>query len=250
MQQLHCLNCKAKEWKFSLVNIQEDAMVRMRLIIIHLILTIGFNAICFAHDYGARSDFIEGDGIIFSDIRQLPFFKEIDIRGTYRFTIESGKKQTLTIKGDQNILPHITTIVKDRKLFVSNNKSFRTKTPLHLHITVPDIIKVTSNGSSEISINGIRNRTFAVVLTGAGKMSVSGTTKKFVVRLFGSSALNAKDFQSEDVEISTAGANTARVFADKVLDACIKGVGSVVYYGCPSEINKNIAGVGRLIKHD
>jgi hypothetical protein len=227
----------------------EDAMERMWLILFYLLSSMGLNEKGFTNDIVSSPNHIEGDGIITTDKRQVPFFNEIEISGAYQLTIECGKKQAICITGDQNLLPHIATIVKDRQLLVYSSKSFRTKNTLNINVTLPDIIKFTSHGSSKISIHGIDNQSLSIVLAGAGNISASGITNKFDVRLLGTSALQAKDLQSEDVIISTAGASNATVFADKVLDARIKGVGSVVYYGSPSEIYKKIKGVGRLIKH-
>lgn len=224
-------------------------MEKILLIIFYLLFYMGFSDISYAHDCGPLTNFLEGNGIIMTEKRNVAFFNEIEIRGAYKSTIASGKKQTIAITGDQNLLPHITTVVKDKKLLINNCKAFSTKNTLNLNITVPDIVKVTSNGSSQITINDVDNQTLSIVSAGAGEISVSGITKKFDVRLFGASELHAKDLQSEDVRISIEGACNAKVFADKVLDANIKGMGSIVYFGKPSEINKEMAGVGRLIEH-
>lgn len=224
-------------------------MKKIWLVVFYFLFYIGLSDFSFAHDYGSPPNFLEGNSIIITDNRKVAFFNEIEIRGAYKSTIESGKKQTIALTGDQNLLPHITTVVKDQKLLINNSKAFNTKNTLYLNITVPDIVKVTSNGSSKITINSVDNQTLSIVLSGAGEISVSGITKKFDVRLFGASELQAKDLQSEDVRISIEGVCNAKVFADKVLDASIKGMGSIVYYGNPSEINKKMAGVGRLIEH-
>ncbi len=199
---------------------------------------------------GITSGCIEGSGKGKSDKRQISSFNSVLIDGAFDVNIEMQKKEGVEVAGDDNIIPNITTKVSGNKLIVSSNKSICPKQKLEVNISAPDIEQVRMEGSSDIIITGVNNKSLTVELDGSGDINVSGKTKKFAAIVSGSGNIHAKDLHAEDVRISISGSGDADVYATSKLDGAIEGSGDIAYYGNPGEVSKKIDGSGDIEKKD
>ena len=199
---------------------------------------------------GITSGCIEGSGKGKTDKRQASSFNSVLVDGAFDVNIEMQKKEGVEVSGDDNIIPNITTKVSGNKLIVSSNKSICPKQKLEVNISAPDIEQVRMEGSSDIIITGVNNKSLTVELDGSGDINVSGKTKKFAVTVSGSGNIHAKDLQAEDTSISITGSGDADVYAARKLDGAIEGSGNINYYGNPKEVSKKIDGSGDIEKKD
>ncbi len=193
-----------------------------------------------------NEDCINGSGIKKTELREVSAFKTVDIDGAFDVNIELNKPGRIEITGDDNILPHIITIVTKDGLFISSDKSICPKVPLIVNISNGDIESIDSDGANDITVSGMHNKHFALNVDGAGDIFASGVTGDFKVQMEGSGNLNAKDLHAEKVDISVKGSYDAIVYASKQLHASIDGVGDIVYYGNPDKVSEKISGVGEI----
>jgi hypothetical protein len=192
----------------------------------------------------------EGSGIRKSEKRNVSSFNAVSFDGAFDVTIELQKKRGLEVTGDDNIIPHIITEVKGDTLHVTSDKSICSKIGLHVHITNEDIQKITADGSSDISLSNVKNRSLTVNINGAGDFTASGKTGTFAANISGAGNVSARDLHADEVDISIDGTGDAVVYSSEKLSASIDGAGDISYYGNPGEVNKKISGAGDIEKGD
>jgi hypothetical protein len=191
-----------------------------------------------------------GSGIRKSEKRKVSSFDSVSFDGAFDVTIELQKKRGIEVSGDDNIIPHIITEVKGDTLHVTTNKSICSKIGLRVHITNEDIREIIAEGSSDVSVSGVKNRELTVNIKGAGDISSSGKTGTFVASISGSGNVNARELLADEVDISIDGAGDAVVTASGTLKASIDGAGNITYYGNPKEVIKKISGAGDIEEGD
>lgn len=190
----------------------------------------------------------EGSGIRKSEKRNVSSFDSVHLDGAFDVVIELQKKRGLEVSGDNNIIPHITTEVKGNRLHVTTNESICSKMELRVYIANNNVKEITSDGSSDIAVSGVKNRALTVSINGAGDFKASGSTGAFDARVSGSGNLDARKLHADEVTISIDGAGDADVYASKKLTASIDGSGDITYFGDPKEVTRSISGAGDIEK--
>lgn len=191
---------------------------------------------------------VEGSGTSQTQHRETANFTSVDVSGAYDVEITCGQKNDIQIIGDDNIVPLISTTVKENTLYISHDGSIHPKTKLRVVITVGDINQVSSSGASNIAVRGIHNEEFDIDVSGAGSFYASGETGKLSVDLSGATDVDTKDLRAKAVTIDVSGASDAEVFASEELSAEVSGVGNITYYGNPQTVNQEVSGVGSIRK--
>lgn len=189
---------------------------------------------------------VEGNGKEKTEVRPVVPFSAINIDGIFDVIIDFQKKTSLSIRGEENILPFVTTQVNEKTLSISSNKSICPKRSLVVTISVENIDKLTTDGSNDVFISKMKNREFAVYLNGSSDLTASGMTQSFFVKILGNGTVLAKDLQAEEAKVVIDGSGDAVVYASKKLTAEVNGVGDIQYYGNPPNIIRRINGVGDI----
>lgn len=189
-----------------------------------------------------------GSGTMRLEKRTVPSFTAVNISGAYDVEIIVQKEQSLEIEGDDNLLPLITTDVRDGVLEINNKKSFSTKNKLRLRISVPTLDSISTSGASDITASGVKSEEFHIDTSGAGSLQVSGETKTLEIEMSGAGDVDAKDLHAAKVNVSSSGAATAEVYASEELRADVSGAGNVNYYGDPKIVKGDTSGAGSVTK--
>jgi len=195
---------------------------------------------------GTASGCVEGSGKEQTDVRSIAAFTEIIIDGIFEVTIDFKKKSSLVIRGDDNILPYISTEVKDQTLIIRTNRSICPKGSLVVQISTEHLDRLTADGADNITIVNMNNREFTLAVNGASDLWASGKTGKFFVKIDGAGTVLAENLHAEETEILVDGAGEAVVHASRKLTAEINGAGDIRYYGNPQEVTKRINGAGEI----
>ena len=189
---------------------------------------------------------VSGSGKRKVEKRKVSSFNKIDIDGVFDVKIELQKKQGVEIIGDDNILPYIVTKSSGDTLVITSSKSICPSLSLQVNISQENIEKLDADGSNDINISRIKNKSFLLNLNGAGDVRASGKTGEFTVKISGSGSLRARDLHAENAGISVVGAGDAEVYAAGKLDASIDGAGDIVYFGAPKKVSKRVTGIGDI----
>lgn len=193
-----------------------------------------------------NKDTVIGSGNSKTEKRVVADFNAIEIGCYGSVNIVGQEKESLEISVDDNILPVISTEVKDHILSIKTIKNISPKSKLQINVTTPMLEKMVLSGAGEVSLSKIKSNRLSVTVSGAGKIDISGEVKEFSANLSGAGYINAKELHAENANVSSSGAGAMEVFASEVLAVNISGAGNVNYYGNPKTVNKNISGIGSI----
>src|SRR5690606_24313708 len=69
----------------------------------------------------------KGSGNVISVIRNVPSFHQVTLRGSYNLYLRQDSVQKVEVVADDNIAPHLETIVENNNLIIRQRKSECTK---------------------------------------------------------------------------------------------------------------------------
>jgi hypothetical protein len=189
---------------------------------------------------------IRGNGSIKTEKRDVVAFEAITCDGGYEVQIDCQKEQSLAIETDENLLPRIKTEVRNNTLHIDTKGFLLPTNGIRIVVSVPNISKFTTNGSTEGDINNINNNALDVGINGSGKLNLNGKSDAVTFSTSGSSKIDAMSLISEDSDIQINGSGNIKVFAKNSIKVQINGSGTVKYKGEPKSVNQQINGSGRI----
>lgn len=191
---------------------------------------------------------IKGSGKHSEENRALPDFIKIKVIGSVDIIYNQNSATSVKITGDDNIIHLIETNVNGDTLNISTKKSYTSQLPISLQITSPDLHAVFLDGSGKFIIDNINSQQLSIDISGSSDITASGKVNNLDIQLSGSGDVNTKALDANDVTINIIGSGDLRVTAHKKLAATILGSGEISYFGNPGIIEKNIIGVGDIVR--
>jgi hypothetical protein len=213
---------------------------------------------------------VTGSGTLKSESRPVSGFTEVVLSTVGTLTIEQTGSESLTIEGDDNIVPLITTVVQNSRLESRHDpgtQSFTTNKPLAYHLTVKDLTALTVSGSGSVSspalhssrltlddsgsgnirLEGVQADVLTVTISGSCTTTLRGETPTQTVRVTGSGNYEAAYLTSTGANVTVSGSGNATVRISKTLMAVVSGSGSVTYLGSPT-VTQQVSGSGRVVQ--
>lgn len=191
---------------------------------------------------------LQGSGVKKTEAREVEKFDELSIEGGMDATVTIGEQQSVTIEGDDNVLPVIETRVEDGKLIVEPTERYNSKTPVKLTITVPQFKAVAINGAGDVDVSGLNGaESFAVAINGSGDVTAKGTANTVSVAVNGAGDVKLQELAAKSGKVAVAGSGDVTINASDELEVAIAGVGDVKYVGSP-KVRKVIDGMGSVRK--
>ncbi len=191
---------------------------------------------------------VNGSGNIASETRDVAGFKSVDVGGVFEVEITAQKDFSVEVESDDNILPLISTEVRDGVLKIKTKRRVSPTGPIHIRISAPDIEGLDISGAAKITLNDIKNSNLSVDSSGAAKIKITGETSKLTVDVSGASKIDAEDLNAVDASVEASGAChvSVNVSGDLLTDAT--GASTIVYSGTPSNIEKKTSGASSVIQ--
>jgi hypothetical protein len=166
-----------------------------------------------------------------------------------------GPKAPIRISADDNLLPLVTTEVKNGRLIVGfkDNTTIDTKNPLKVTITTPkpdflgasgaadvtakvaasESFEIEASGASQANVSGIETSKLVVKASGASRMTMAGRAKSAKVELSGASQIHSKELTTEELHADLSGASHGDVQATASVRADLSGASSLNVAGNP-----------------
>lgn len=185
---------------------------------------------------------VRGSGNRQTEKRTIPGFLNVDVSGAYEVEIVCQKERSLEIVGDDNILPLVTTEVRNNTLHIGSSKDYNVGQPITIRISVPDLEGVSTSGASHINVSGLNNSELSVNSSGASKVQLAGETKRLSIDTSGASTIEAKNLHAEKARVKSSGAGYMSVYATEQLDAEASGAARIDYFGSPKTVNPETSG--------
>ena len=216
---------------------------------------------------------VKGNGKVVTIERSTGDYDAIAISGWFDVDLIDGNEGDISMKGEENLLDHILTEVKDGKLVIKVEKGINLKPSSWkqgIHITVPvesissvslsgsgDIVGKTTikarsfttsmSGSGDITLD-IDASSISASMSGSGDINLSGTTKDFDVTISGSGDIKAYELEADNVDATVSGSADIKVTANQRLKARVSGSGDIHYKGNPEKVDTKTSGSGDITK--
>lgn len=216
---------------------------------------------------GCGMGFVMGSGNTTTEERSISGVEGVALAFIGDLHITQGNEEKLVITGDDNVLPLITTEVRDGVLTIGSKSTlgFPAITTLRYDLTVRDLSSLRLSGAGSAQMDALETADLAVAITGAGSLAIQdltagrvaanlsglgnltlrGQADRLDVTLTGAGSYDGGDLETGSANVALSGLGSATVWATESLDATITGAGSVDYYGAP-EVTSKITGVGAV----
>jgi len=215
---------------------------------------------------------INGNGNIISQKRTIENFDKIIMGGSFNIILVDKNDHKITIEGEENIIPYITTEVRRNTLKVNfkENTNINLTKRLTIFIPVEEIEEISLNGSGNITsekkiktnafslnLNGSGNVNLALEtaslttsISGSGNINLKGITDKLTSSISGSGNLNAYNLTVDELTSKITGSGNTKTTVATIIDATIIGSGSIYYKGTAKYIDSNIVGSGDVVERN
>ena len=202
-----------------------------------------------------------GSGNSATTTRTVGSFTGIEVGGLMKATVTIGAQQPITLKGDDNLLPLITTEVEGGilKIDVRDGDNVLPNLPLTLDISTPTLTAVTvsgagsltasnvgsqskmdirGSGGSTITLNGLTTSTVTLDLSGGSTATLTGSASN--LNSTQSGTLNAKDFPVQTATVDLSGSSSGDVTVSSSISGEVSGTSTLRVYGSPPNRSLNV----------
>lgn len=209
---------------------------------------------------------ISGKGPVVEQTLDLSSFEKLSLGISADLYISQGSTQSVTIKGQQNIIDNIISVVEDDTWRIRFDKPVRRSNELKIYVTVTKLSSMRVSGSGDVygegvfdqsstfytGISGSGNMKLAVQaqevvskVSGSGNIALRGTAEDYEVQISGSGNVRSDELQAAHCTVRISGSGNARLDVADALEVRISGSGGVSYKGRP-KISSRISGSGNL----
>jgi len=216
------------------------------------------------------NDKVKGDGNMTTETRTTGDYDGIKCAGSMDYILVAGAEGKIKIEGEENLLKHIITEVKNGNLIVKIEKGINLRPSLNktIKVTIPfkDISSVSLAGSGDVwnedtitandldvSLAGSGDVVLNVEATsvqgslaGSGDITLKGNTNNLTAKLAGSGDIHAFGLQSNHTIVSIAGSGDVEVVSNESLKARVSGSGDIEYRGNPGKEDTKVSGSGSI----
>ncbi len=216
---------------------------------------------------GCAFGMVVGSGKSVTETRAVNNVNAVEFAFIGELQITQGDEESLTITGDDNIVPLVRTTVRDGVLRIDAGAANvgRPIVPLRYALTVKNLDSLSLSGLGNVEMASLEGRTLAMTLSGAGSLTIgnlavndlaitlsglgsanlSGEVNVQAATVSGAGSYYASGLRSQTASIQIAGVGNAEVWAVETLSAQISGAGSIQYKGSP-QVVQQISGIGRV----
>ena len=211
--------------------------------------------------------------IVETETREVSNFHGIVSGGSFNIVVKMGNEESLEIKGDEDDIDRIETIVQNGTLKIRMKRDLKNfnipfNSQVNIYITAKKLDALTVSGSGNLEVEGklnsaraniqlsgsgsvkanVETQSVSVILSGSGGLNLSGTTGSSTITISGSGDLEAVDLKSKTSNIKIAGNATATLYVEDYLNVSLVGPCSVKYKGGAEVKLINLVGSGSVTK--
>ena len=192
---------------------------------------------------------VNGSGNIKTETRTINGVSSVSLVGDGLLEVEQTGTDSLTITADDNLLPLLSSEVRDGelKLGPKNLTNLQETKQIKYKLTVKGLTGLSMAGDAEADVRKLATEHFKVNITGDGKIHVDGTADDQRITIIGDGKYDAYDLVSKSATVSITGDGHLDVAVSDKLDVTILGDGHINYTGDPT-ITKKIVGDGKIDK--
>jgi len=197
---------------------------------------------------GCQTWGVRGNGVLKVEERKISDFSKLEISGVFAVKIVNGKKPSLKIRAEENLLKYIVTEVEDGTLEIYTRKRLSPRKRLMIKVTVPHLLRVESSGVNRVYVVNLHEKKFRVEISGASEVKLCGKVGVLNAEVSGASSLEAEKLTAEKARLEISGASDACVNVRKTLSAEVSGASELLYLGSPEKLDLDVSGASHIKK--
>src|SRR5688572_28245421 len=122
----------------------------MKKILMALFALISLNS------FAQRLETIKGNGVVKKETREVSDYTSLVSQGPMDVQIAYGTSNRITVEADENLLPHIETLVENGKLLIRSkiNVNLKSKSKMVVSVSMTKINSLKLSGSGNINGEG------------------------------------------------------------------------------------------------
>jgi hypothetical protein len=186
-----------------------------------------------------------GSGTMAIEARNVSGFSEIDLNGSGTVLVSVTGTESLEIEAEDNILPLLTSEVRDGRLVLGTKESISPTREIVYTVTVINLEAVAVSGSGSVVAADVVANGFEVDISGSGIVTPEGVSEHLDLSISGSGVFKGEGFESATGTVSVSGSGEALVNVTDDLDVDVSGSGTVGYIGDPT-VSTSISGSGEI----
>jgi len=192
---------------------------------------------------------VVGSGNLVTVTPRVEAFDEVQLVGSFQVVVAPGVAPSLSIRTDDNIMPLIDTEVERGVLTIRRRENVEPSDGVTVKIAAPGLLRFAVDGAVSGEIKDVTGDTFAVVVNGVGKLTVTGRVTDLTLAVHGAGGIDATDLEASTVDVTVEGAGRVQTYAVRTLNIKLQGLGVVEYRGDP-QVTKSASALARIIKMD
>lgn len=211
----------------------------------------------------AASAAVKGSGVKLTQTREVAAFTAIEASGGVQLDVKRGPV-SVVLEGDDNLLPLITTEVRDGALIIRRKHDVSISPTLELvaRVTLPALSRLEASGGVKASLDGVAAPKFAAELSGGVELhapklalesftleasggvtaELSGTAQQARFDLSGGVKLRAKDLTAARVTVGASGGCDLDLTATESVSGEASGGVGVTVHGKPKKAGVDTSG--------
>jgi hypothetical protein len=181
--------------------------------------------------------------------RSVTPFKGIAVHGPVSLTVEAGKSYSLKVYGDPRFIARVTSEVVDGELRLDMKDSTRNsiESSDRVVVTLPALQTFKGEGAGVMRLTNVRGERLDVNYRGAGRLAIDGEVRQLTLRAQGVGEVDTKALIAQEADVSFEGIGSVNIYAKDKLNANVRGMGNLTYYGNPRVVNKSVSGIGSVV---
>lgn len=215
-------------------------------------------------------NFKRGNGEIEISEFEIEGFHKIYVGGNYDLTLIPSNQCRVVIQTDENLLDYINVEEYEGALNINNVHRLKSSNGINIQVFYKNIDQIYSTGASRITHEGILEteeldidlsgagsvnldidvKQVKIQMSGAGIIELSGNTDLQESHISGAGGLMAEGLRSKVCDVNLSGLGGASVYVTEKLEASITGIGGITYSGNPQLIEKQVTGLGKIIRNE
>jgi hypothetical protein len=200
-----------------------------------------------------------------SKVYETDPFSGINVSSIYKVELVQGENNFVEITSDEKSLEKVEVKVKNGVLYLDFKGTAR-NTKLTATVVSPLMNSVTLSGASsltgegvfespemEIDLSGatsatlqVETQTLETNLSGASNLRISGLAENHEVNTSGASHLRAGDLVTQNADVKTSGASSAKVNVKNLLKANASGTSGISFDEDPLSLEVKTSGVASV----
>lgn len=214
---------------------------------------------------------MRGSGVMITESRPIiGTFNEIYMAHSGDLTVISGPEVSLTIEGEDNLVPLIEASVNGERLTITNRdktRGWQTTRPLRVRVTMPDLEHITLagagdidgsgfatenltiavSGSGDLSLDDLKIDTLQVSLSGAGDIRLAGEADDVTINATGNGTVYAGGLASQQADVNASGSSDIVVWVSEYLKVNITSDTSDVEFYGSARLEQAVTSKGEVV---